>query len=163
MAILDTVKKFGLRVKTATGYITYKLGSEFVQMDNGKDLQTAFDDLNDELNSNLQIETGSVSSVDKGAIRYVKNGNVVYVYGFLTINDSIGAVDILPYRAKRAARFPAAGYFNVDSNVASYGHGRVETDNGKVSIWLDSAATYAAINFVYETTGERTSNSIIVD
>ena len=51
MAILDTVKKFGLRVKTATGYITYKLGSEFVQMDNGKDLQTAFDDLNDELNS----------------------------------------------------------------------------------------------------------------
>ena len=49
MAILDTVKKFGLRVKTATGYITYKLGSEFVQMDNGKDLQTAFDDLNGEL------------------------------------------------------------------------------------------------------------------
>lgn len=114
----------------------------------------------EELNSNLQIETGSVSSVDKGTIRYIKNGNVVYVYGFLTINDSIGAVDILPYRAKRAARFPAAGYFNVDSNVASYGHGRVETDNGKVSIWLDSAATYAAINFVYETTGERTTNPI---
>lgn len=53
MAILDTVKKFGLRIKTATGYITYKLGSEFVQMDNGKDLQTAFDDLNDELNSKI--------------------------------------------------------------------------------------------------------------
>ena len=56
MAILDTVKKFGLRIKTATGYITYKLGSEFVQMDNGKDLQTAFDDLNDELNSKTEFE-----------------------------------------------------------------------------------------------------------
>ena len=53
MAILDTVKKFGLRIKTAAGYVTYKLGSEFVQMDNGKDLQTAFDDLNDELNSKI--------------------------------------------------------------------------------------------------------------
>lgn len=62
MAILDTVKKFGLRIKTATGYITYKLGSEFVQMDNGKDLQTAFDDLNDELNSKIE-ENNTVNFV----------------------------------------------------------------------------------------------------
>ena len=65
MAILDTVKKIGLRVKTATGYITYKLGSEFVQMDNGKDLQTAFDDLNGELTElNSKTETINKSGID---------------------------------------------------------------------------------------------------
>ena len=65
MAILDTVKKFGLRVKTATGYITYKLGSEFVQMDNGKDLQTAFDDLNDDLNKSLNVKVETINDNSK--------------------------------------------------------------------------------------------------
>ena len=82
MAILDTVKKIGLRVKTATGYITYKLGSEFVQMDNGKDLQTAFDDLNGELtelNSNLPFG-GQIMVENTTSAADVVHGYVTFDY-----------------------------------------------------------------------------------
>lgn len=82
------------------------------------------------------------------------------VYGFIILNSTLGAIDILPYKALYSARFPTVGYFSEDSNVGSQGHGQVSTDNGKVSLWFKEAVTYAAINFVYETTGERTTNPI---
>ena len=99
-----------------------------------------------------------MSDSSKGTIRYIKIGKIVSVYGYLIVNSALKVVDILPYKAVNQARFPTVGYFSQDSNVGSQGHGRVETDNGKVSLWFKEAVTYAAVNFVYETTGDRTTN-----
>lgn len=58
MAILSTVKKFLPYVKTATGYVLYRLSSQAVQMDDGNTLQAAYNSLNSKI---VVVKTGRVS------------------------------------------------------------------------------------------------------
>ena len=100
MAILDTVKKFGLRVKTATGYITYKLGSEFVQMDNGKDLQTTISDIQDILKNQFELKISDESVlINSGArqdlvVKFEKSYTYIPVVIATPYTSTGGGVDI---------------------------------------------------------------------
>ena len=49
MAILSTIKDFMLYLKESTGYVLYRLSAKCVAMDNGNDLQTEIDTINNNL------------------------------------------------------------------------------------------------------------------
>ena len=137
MAILDTVKKFGLRVKTATGYITYKLGSEFVQMDNGKDLQTTISDIQDILKNQFELKISDESVlINSGArqdlvVKFEKSYTYIPVVIATPYTSTGGGVDIAikditntGFTANMKNGGASAAYFKVcylviDTNLAS--------------------------------------------
>ena len=137
MAILDTVKKFGLRVKTATGYITYKLGSEFVQMDNGKDLQTTISDIQNILKNQFELKISDESVlINSGArqdlvVKFEKSYTYIPVVIATPYTSTGGGVDIavkditstgftanMKNDGASAAYFKVC-YFVIDTNLAS--------------------------------------------
>lgn len=137
MAILDTVKKFGLRVKTATGYITYKLGSEFVQMDNGKDLQTTISDIQNILKNQFELKISDESVlINSGArqdlvVKFEKSYTYIPVVIATPYTSTGGGVDIavkditntgftanMKNGGASAAYFKVC-YFVIDTNLAS--------------------------------------------
>lgn len=52
MAILSTIKDFMLYLKESTGYVLYRLSAKCVAMDNGNDLQTEINTINNNLTVN---------------------------------------------------------------------------------------------------------------
>lgn len=76
MAILSTVKKFLPYVKTATGYVLYRLSSQAVQMDDGNTLQAAYNSLNSKIlnfpiKSHVEyghVDVGSISGNSSGTV-----------------------------------------------------------------------------------------------
>ena len=58
MAILNTAKKFMLYAQETTGHVLYRLASQCIEMDNGNDLQTEINTINNNL-----TDKGSTASI----------------------------------------------------------------------------------------------------
>ena len=59
MAILNTAKKFMLYAQETTGHVLYKLASQCIEMDNGNDLQTEINTIN----NNLTYHVDSITNL----------------------------------------------------------------------------------------------------
>lgn len=87
MAILSTIKDFMLYLKESTGYVLYRLSAKCVAMDNGNDLQTEINTIN----NNLTYQYIKLQSVDA----VTSSSGIVSPYSIigtngdgLTLNDS---------------------------------------------------------------------------
>ena len=126
MAILDTVKKGYLTLKTATGYVKLlpRTLASLVSTSDGSDVQTKLDTINNNLTVINHMEmlgtpSGCKATIDKNGTNnyYMKIGNLVFfnVEIFLTntgtdINTTI-KIPCLPYASKGHVAF-TTGYQN---------------------------------------------------
>lgn len=121
MAILSTIKDFMLYLKESTGYVLYRLSAQCVAMDNGNDLQTEVDTINNHL---LDVESGTWTPVAYQNIKigtvsyakYYKVGRLVFISCYMQIASLNGGgkniIRGLPYTPACEATIPI-NYMNI--------------------------------------------------
>ena len=139
MAILNTAKKFMLYAQETTGHVLYRLASQCIEMDNGNDLQTEINTINNNL-----TDKGSTASIGNYGIEWILTTSYKNIAGNEIRNTNTDVFEI----KNNAIYINKAGYYYVSAQTNCH-----VVTNGNNTIWMkvvkNSSDVLSAQGYVY--------------